>query len=276
MILYFSCTGNTRWAAHLMAERLHDVAVDITTLPQGDTTLTLKEGERLGFCFPVHGWRPPRYVRQFIARLHMPQASGHFCFALTTAGDTVGEAMDIFRHDLALRGIKVDSVYSLLMPESYVGLPFMDVDKPENERRKIDTAGNMLEQIVEDIESNKKGVSELTIGRWPKINSRIIGAFFVNHLIGDKPFRVDTKRCIGCGVCRKVCPVGNIRLSTDKQPKWLHNGACLSCFACYHHCPQRAIEYGKRTKGKGQYYFGKNKAEFGKEKASSDRDKGGQ
>ena len=259
MILYFSCTGNTRWAAARLAEGLHDVAVDITTLPHEGAELRLAEGERLGFCFPVHGWRPPRYVRQFVSRLHVVQSSRHFCFALTTAGDTVGEAMDIFCHDLAQQGIVADSVYSLLMPESYVGLPFMNVDKPENEKRKIDTAGKMLEQIIQDIKANKKGISELTIGRWPKINSRIIGDFFVKHLLVDKPFRVDAKRCIGCGICQKVCPVGNISIGADKRPQWLHSGECLSCFACYHHCPQRAIEYGGRTKGKGQYYFGKNK-----------------
>ena len=74
MILYFSCTGNTRWAAARLAEGLHDVAVNITTLPQEGAELRLAEGERLGFCFPVHGWRPPRYVRQFVSRLHVVQS----------------------------------------------------------------------------------------------------------------------------------------------------------------------------------------------------------
>ena len=44
MILYFSCTGNTRWAAARLAEGLHDVAVDITTLPQEGAELRLAEG----------------------------------------------------------------------------------------------------------------------------------------------------------------------------------------------------------------------------------------
>ena len=111
MILYFSCTGNTRWAAARLAEGLHDVAVDITTLPQEGAELRLAEGERLGFCFPVHGWRPPRYVRQFVSRLHVVQSSRHFRFAPTTAGGTVGQAMDIFCRDLAQRGRGADSVY---------------------------------------------------------------------------------------------------------------------------------------------------------------------
>ena len=29
---------------------------------------------------------------------------------------------------------------------------------------------------------------------------------------------------------------------------------CTSCLACYHVCPQHAVQYGKRTKDKGQYF----------------------
>jgi len=29
---------------------------------------------------------------------------------------------------------------------------------------------------------------------------------------------------------------------------------CTSCLACYHVCPQHAVQYGKKTKGKGHYF----------------------
>ena len=73
-----------------------------------------------------------------------------------------------------------------------------------------------------------------------------------------RPFRVDAEKCIKCGKCAAVCPVGDISFKKGCTPQWKHNGKCLSCFACYHHCPTRAIEYGGRTKGKGQYYYEKN------------------
>ena len=28
---------------------------------------------------------------------------------------------------------------------------------------------------------------------------------------------------------------------------------CTSCLACYHVCPKHAVQYGRRTKRKGQY-----------------------
>ncbi|MBR4135116.1 MAG: hypothetical protein IKU03_01705 [Bacteroidales bacterium] len=48
--------------------------------------------------------------------------------------------------------------------------------------------------------------------------------------------------------------IQNITLE-DGRPKW--HGNCTNCDACFHHCPKKAIQYGKASKGKGQYYFGK-------------------
>lgn len=53
---------------------------------------------------------------------------------------------------------------------------------------------------------------------------------------------------------------GDVRMVADGSrefPTWIHNGECLTCFACYHHCPKKAIDYGHRTQHKGQYYFKK-------------------
>ena len=140
MIFYFSGTGNTKWAASKTAAALDDQLIDIAaTLKHADSDSTfsyeLKDDEPVGFFFPVHGWRPPLIVKEFVRRLRINQA-GSYCYVVCTAGDNVGEAVDILEKDLAEVGIKVHSAISLIMPESYVGLPFMDVDKPEKEAKK--------------------------------------------------------------------------------------------------------------------------------------------
>lgn len=262
MIFYFSGTGNTRWAARHTAAAIGDTPSDIVALLKNSNDdeplrFDLAEDEALGFFFPVHGWRPPRIVKEFIKRLHVEYADNHYCYVVCTAGDTVGEAEDIFEKDVAARGIHVDSAISLIMPESYVGLPFMDVDKVAKERQKKDVATKRLEKFVGDIKQRRRGIHDIHTGRWPRINSRLIGEAFVRWTITDRPFHVVTDRCIGCGKCTSVCPVEDIRLNNDRHPEWLHNGNCLTCFACYHHCPTHAIEFGGRTKKKGQYYFEK-------------------
>lgn len=259
MIFYFSCTGNTKWAASKTATALNDRLVDIAeTLRLTNDSETfcyeLEADEPVGFFFPIHGWRPPLIVKEFVSRLCL-DTSSHYCYIVCTAGDTVGEAVDILENDLAAVGIKIDSAISLIMPESYVGLPFMDVDKPNKEQEKKLEADKRLTTFIADIKQHQRGVRDILVGNWPRINSRLIGDVFIRWIIKDTPFRVDTNRCIGCGLCAKQCPVGDIALDSNNHPIWQHNNKCLSCFACYHHCPVRAIEYGKRTKGKGQYYY---------------------
>ncbi len=256
MILYLSSTGNTGWAAKAIAEATGDRLLFIPELIRSKQyEFTLAEGERLGLCFPVHGWRPPVIVREFIKRLSI-NAKGHYVYALCTAGDNIGETMDILRDDLKAKGLPLDASFSLVMPESYLGLPFFNVDNAKKEKAKKDKAAAELKGFVQEIK-NRKAISHLVVGRWPRTNSRFLGGFFVKHLITDKKFKVDSGRCIKCGICADACPTKNIVGGKGLEPQWKHDGSCLACFACYHHCPRHAIDYGSLTKNKGQYFFGR-------------------
>lgn len=279
MIFYFSGTGNTRWAAIKLAsatqERLIDIAEETRRIKtSGEKTaepFILKEGERLGFVFPVHGWRVPRLVRDFIMHLQISIKSDGtnsspstlpFTYAVCTAGDNIGKAINNLNDtisasaSLRLIGItKVSSAYSLIMPESYVGLPFMDIDPKENEIRKKEKSAQELEVICEEVFNRKEGINRLVKGCFPWLLTKVIGGFFENVLITDKRFHVTKEKCVRCGICAHVCPVGDIDGGKGKIPKWRHQKDCLTCFSCYHHCPHHAIEFGHQTQKKGQYFF---------------------
>ena len=97
MIFYFSGTGNTKWAAERLAEITGEELLFIPEIAGSDCHFLLQEDERIGFCFPVHGWRPPFLVREFIKNLTFENAKGHFCYILCTAGDNIGETVRLFQ-----------------------------------------------------------------------------------------------------------------------------------------------------------------------------------
>lgn len=275
MIFYFSGTGNTKWAASKLAAATREDLISIAPYMRADDSshnlaepFILKENERLGFVFPVHGWRVPKLVREFIGRMKVQRAESDaagslpFAYCVCTAGDSIGLTIENLNQTIsqnpslqALGITEVSSSYSLIMPESYVGLPFMDVDPKEKEIWKKSKSAQELAVICEEIFDRKEGVSRLVKGPIPWFFTKVVGGFFENVLITDKRFHVEKDKCVKCGICANVCPVDDIKGGHGEYPEWLHHKDCLTCFTCYHHCPHHAIEFGKQTQKKGQYYF---------------------
>lgn len=68
---------------------------------------------------------------------------------------------------------------------------------------------------------------------------------------------VNRKKCIGCGTCEKVCPIGNIRLIENVQTNQRVariGQECTNCLSCVHFCPQQALELNGRETDKSYQY----------------------
>ena len=251
MIFYFSGTGNTKWMAQQLAQATGEQLLYIPDeLRKGKLQYTLQEGERLGFCFPTHGWQPPRIVRTFIRNASFILPPSSYVYAATTCGDNMGHAMRILDKELGKKGMKTDARFAVVMPESNVCFSFLHLDTPEKVQQKKTAAQKTVAHISEVVKNRQVGVEELVKGAIPYTYTYVIGGYYNKHLITDKHFWVDEEACIQCGLCAKLCPVDDIE---GLPPHWKHDGSCTNCLACYHHCPQHAIHWG--TMQRGQYYF---------------------
>jgi len=250
MIFYFSGCGNSRFVAQEIATALGEQLAFIPDLTrEGFEAYECKDGESIGFVFPIYSWAPPQLVDDFILNTKWTGKPLYLWFACT-CGDEMGCTEKMFASTLQKAGLgKLDAAYCFQMPETYLCFPGFHLDTPQNAQAKIEKAKNKLPSVIEHIR-NKETISGTIIGSFPRFKSYAIRPGFVKN-VSDKGYHtIDS--CNGCGKCAKVCPLHNIKI-VDKKPQW--QGHCTQCMACYQYCPQNAIHYNKATVGKGQYHF---------------------
>lgn len=251
MIFYFSGTGNSLYVAKTLGKALDERMIDMAEelkKPNHTFHYTLEKGEKLGFVFPVYAWAPPEAVVSFLKKMECKTKEENYCFAVCTCGNSAGETINIFQKELAKKKMRLDSGFSIVMPDNYV--VGFDVDDREQEQQKLDDADIILKKIIQVTEKERKGFFRVHKGKLPVLKSGIVSMLF--HTFGQdtKPFYA-TGECIGCGLCVEVCTSGCIHLKEDK-PVW-DKGTCNMCMACLNRCPKSAIQYGKKTESRGRY-----------------------
>ncbi|NTV89075.1 MAG: 4Fe-4S dicluster domain-containing protein [Clostridiales bacterium] len=247
MIFYFSGTGNSYQAAKAIAAATGEEFFPMaeTVYSHGCSEFELKPGERIGFVFPVYAWGPPAVVRRFLDIVTLKGMKDNYTYSVATCGDNIGNTMKTLDKLLAGKGLKLDSAFSIRMPNNYI-ISF-DVDSAEVEKKKLREAEGLLVEIGACVSERKKGVFKLDKGFTDSLLS-IINPLFLKYAINTKSFHVDD-RCTGCGLCERICSSRTIKV--NGRPHW--GKECEQCLACLHICPEKAIQYGKNTSSKGRY-----------------------
>ncbi len=248
MIFYFSGTGNSKWVARQLAADTNQSLFFIPDELKQSRGYTLAHDEMIGFVFPIYSWGVPPIVLRFIAQLALDVASHHYIYFVATCGDETGMAPQQFRRAIARKGWECKAGFSITMPNNYVLLPGFDVDVVDVMEAKLVAAPTRLAEIISCLNNQFEGF-DCVLGSWAVLKTRVVYPLFVKWGISPKKFFA-TDSCNGCKRCAKTCPVCNIVV--ESKPKW--GSECTSCLACYHICPQRAIQYGGGTRNKGQYF----------------------
>ena len=245
MIFYFSGTGNSRHIARHIARLTSDSAQDIC-----NTTLTPTDDTRIGLIFPVHAWHAPTIYQQFIEQKlrNLVCHASPYIYMIATCGDDIGKTEELTTRLLNSIGLQLSAAFSLIMPDSYIGLPGFDVNSEEVELRKVSAALTLLPEIAADINAHRN-VRRTKPGPFPWTKSHVLRPLFYKYFTGPRLFST-TDTCIACKRCADICPTKNITFK-DRRPQW--GDRCTNCLACYHICPKHSIVFGKFSKAKGQY-----------------------
>ena len=247
MIFYYSATGNTRFCADFLAERLLTETRNILEI--SPNSLSLDDAASVGFMFPIYCWGIPPVMKEFMDAVFPKLPEACYVWTVCTCGDETGTAMrQVDKLLKKLRGRGADAIYSVIMPNTYVLLPGFDVDKPEVEKEKLRAAPGRLSEIAAALTAGKRDVYEVKEGSVPALRSAIY-PLFVKWGVNPKKWHA-SDACVGCGKCAAICPSRNITM-VDSRPCW--STRCFSCCACFHVCPVHAVNYGSITLHKSQY-----------------------
>lgn len=247
MILYFSGTGNSRWAAQQLAEHLGDGDVVSTNdaLREGSAP-ALRSERPFVVAAPTYAWRLPRVVDAWLRDARF-EGSRDIYFILTCGG-SVGNAAKHARALCRDKGLRYRGLAEVVMPENYVAL--YDVPDEETCERLLDAARAQLEGLAARIAAGEP-LPETRPTAKDRFRSGPVNAVYYPALVHDKAFAA-TDACTSCGLCAARCPLNNIALE-EGRPVW--KGTCTHCMACIGGCPAEAIEYGEKSKGRRRYYL---------------------
>ena len=240
MIFYFTGTGNSLYAAKKLADEGEEIVSIVEALRSKAFHYTLKEGEALGFVFPVYFYTVSDPVLELVRNLTVENAS--FVYAVIPCGASIGAAGGFLKSELKKRGLELQRVDPLVVPDG--ALIFYDIDSPEKMRKTLEAATKELASIKRAIDRRESN----SIKGSPFAGK--LGLAGYHACMGTKAFHADEK-CVGCGKCASICPAGAISMA-DGRPVWTKK-KCLKCCGCINRCPVSAIQYGKRTVNRGRY-----------------------
>ena len=242
MILYFSGTGNSGYAARRIADRLGEPLLCLNDRIKAGDTAPVETGERLVIVTPTYAWRIPASWR--------------------TGCCTGGGEAGMVRHDLrqrdrrcrpltavsAKKGLVCMGTAQIVMPENYIAM--FNAPQVEEARQIVARAEPDIDGAIAAVRENR-AFSPPRRKFYDRFMSGPVNPIFYSCFVKASAFTVGDA-CTGCGQCVRRCPTNNITLQTGK-PVWGQD--CTHCMACICYCPAEAIEYGKKSLGKPRYHF---------------------
>jgi ferredoxin len=236
-LYYYTGTGNSLWIARMLAKELGDAGI-ITISRISDGTIE-SQGDAVGIIFPVHIWGVPRRVIDFLNALVKDPSRYYFAVAVN-AGQVAATLLQLKKlmHE---KELSLSSGFEIVMPNNYI--PWGGPGPKDKQIMRFTKAEEKIKAIA-DVVAKKEQRPVERGPLWQNILFTGLNRLAFPHVPSmDKSFWVDEK-CNFCGICKTVCPCGNIELQTDR-PIWLHR--CEQCLACIQWCPPEAIQSGKKT-----------------------------
>ncbi len=232
--VYLSGTGNTKHCVEKLVKLL-DLSAECFPLEHSDIIKILKKHDTIVLGYPTQFSNAPFMVRDFI-KTNSSLWNGKKVFCVNTMGLFSGDGTGCTARILRKYGAVILGGLQLKMPDSVCDSKLLKKSIEEN-KLLVKAAGKRIEEVAKQIQ----------LGKYPREGlsfiAQIKGLFGQRLWFYHKTTNYTDKLkisnlCIGCGLCSKNCPMGNIKIENNKATA---GSKCTMCYRCVSLCPKQAV-----------------------------------
>lgn len=233
--IYFSGTGNSKYCVEKFLKAYNDGGKAFA-IEEKETLEQIRKHDELVICYPVQFSNLPKILYDYIIG-HQEVWQNKRIFVMATMGLFSGDGAGVLARLLRRYGAVIVGGLHLKMPDSICDEKALKRTPKQNKALLI-----QAEQKI------SKAVKAIKVGKAPQeglsLAHRILGFLGQRLLFGHKTkhytdrLKINQEKCVGCGLCIKVCPMKNIYLETSKARA---KDQCTMCYRCISKCPKQAI-----------------------------------
>ena len=227
-IYYFSGTGNSLDIARKIAVAIEAQTELVSIAKQFNEDDIQEDADIVGFVFPVYMGDAPWVVKDFVKKINF--SANPYIFAVATCNGSPRKCLPIFQKLIEIRMQTLALGEVILMPGN------AKISSADENKERLQSSSDRCFTIAQKINNRVEEVVQPDV----KLSDHaVIGSPRKKINIAFTHFKTSSK-CNGCGICQKICPMGNVEIQ-EGRPAW--EKQCAACLACFHWCPKEAITF---------------------------------